>query len=84
MFVVFTTQFDFTVVDCHVSRLPYVAPGALRVIVGVTALVAPHTYFRDEVFVLAELPYLRRRPWQTDVPSLRNTEVAIIVYAIIW
>lgn len=58
--VVFTTEVEVTVVDRHISRNLHVAPGALRVVVRVTALVAGQSDFRDELLVLAEGRHLGR------------------------
>lgn len=58
--LVFTTQLQVTVVDRHVPRNLHVAPGALGVVVRVTALVAGQTDLGDELLVLAEAHHL----WQ--------------------
>lgn len=58
--LVFTRQLQVTVVDRHVPRNLHVAPGALGVVVRVTALVAGQTDLGDELLVLAEPHHL----WQ--------------------
>lgn len=82
--VVFTTQLKVAVVDRHVPRNLHIAPGALEVVVRVTALVAGQSDFRDELLVLAEGLHLWQRPLQTGVASQRKIQVASVVDAVIW
>lgn len=49
-----TTEVQVTEVDRHVSRDLHIAPGALGVLVGITALVALQDDLGDEVLVFAE------------------------------
>lgn len=49
-----TAQLQVTVVDCDVSRNLHVAPGALGVIVWVSALVSLQNYLWDERFTPSE------------------------------
>lgn len=52
--VLFTAQLKVTVVDRHVPKSLYVAPGALWVFVGVSTLVSKKADFRAELLVFAE------------------------------
>lgn len=81
--VVFTTQLQIAVVDGHVSRKLHIAPGALRVVVRVTALVSRQADLRDEVLVYAEGLGLPAGPLQTGVTPQGDGQVTNVVHAVI-
>lgn len=81
--LVLTTHLQVTVVDRHISKNVHVAPGPLRVVVRVTALVAYEPDLGDELLVLAEGCSLGGRPLQTGVASKGNSQVTSVVDAII-